>query len=182
MNIFSTLFGTFRRRAAWGAAVAAAGLGIALLSQHVWGLNPCPLCIFQRVALAAAGAVFLLAALWAPLRRSLQWVLAVGASAAALVGAGIAGRHVWLQSLPPSEVPSCGPGLSFLMESFPLKDAVAFVLSGSGECAAVEGAFLGVSMPGWTLGLFVVLGLWAVALPQWKPWPVRISLPPERAS
>jgi disulfide bond formation protein DsbB len=181
MTIFSTLFGTFRRRAAWGAAVAAIGLGIALLSQHVWGLNPCPLCIFQRIALAAAGAVFLLAALWAPPRRFLQWVLSLGAAAAALIGAGIAGRHVWLQSLPPSEVPSCGPGLSFLMDAFPLKDAVAFVLSGSGECAAVEGAFLGLSMPGWTLVLFAGLVVWALALPTWKPWPVRFPLP-ERAS
>ena len=158
-------FSPFRRRCTVGALVAAAGLGFALFSQHVWGLNPCPLCIFQRIALAGVGAFFLLGALWAPVRFRLQALVAWGAGLCALLGAGIAGRHVWLQSLPPSEVPACGPGLSFLMDAFPLKEAVAFVLAGSGECAAVEGRFLGLSMPGWTLALFVGMALWAAFAP-----------------
>lgn len=157
-----TLFSTFRRRCAWGAAVCAAGLGFALFSQHAWGLNPCPLCIFQRLALAATGVFFLLGALLGPVRRWAQGLWMAGAALGALLGVGIAGRHVWLQSLPPSEVPACGPGLSFLMDSFPLKDAVSFVLAGSGECAAVEGRFLGLSMPGWTLVLFAGLFVWAL--------------------
>ena len=38
---------------------------------------------------------------------------------AAGIGAGIAGRHVWLQHLPPDQVPACGPGLSYMVESMP---------------------------------------------------------------
>ena len=69
---------------------------------------------------------------------------------------------MWLTTLPPERVPACGPGLDFMLESFPLKDTLAMVLSGSGECASVEWQFLGLSMPGWVLVALVCLGCWGV--------------------
>ncbi len=176
-------FSTFRRRCAWGALACALGLAFALFSQYAWHLNPCPLCIFQRVALAGAGLFFLLGFAFGPTKRWAQALWMTGTGIFAAAGVGIAGRHVWLQSLPPSEVPSCGPGLEFLLEAFPLQQALAFVLRGSGECAAVEGRFLGLSMPGWTLVLFSGLVLWAVLAVAWPRRPskalVVISLPVE---
>ena len=86
------------------------------------------------------------------------------AALAALVGAAIAGRHVWLQSLPPDQVPACGPGLEYMLEAFPLSKALSMVFTGSGECANVDWSFLGLSMPAWTLLWFLalaVLALWA---------------------
>ena len=86
---------------------------------------------------------------------------------AAAAGAGVAGRHVWLQSLPASEVPLCtSMGLDYMVEAMgPLK-ALSSVLAGSGECAKVDWTFLGLSMPAWTLAWFVGLGLGAL----WAAW------------
>ena len=80
----------------------------------------------------------------------------------ALIGVGIAGRHVWIQHLPPEQVPECGPGLDYMLDVFPLSDVIRTVLTGSGECADIVWEFLGLSMPAWTLVWYVLLALWAL--------------------
>ena len=67
-----------------------------------------------------------------------------------MVGGGIAGRHLWLQSLPPDQVPDCGMGLNYMLETMPLGQVLSEVFYGSGECAEVYWTFLGLSMPGWS--------------------------------
>jgi disulfide bond formation protein DsbB len=142
-------------------------VGFALYNQYVDYLDPCPLCIFQRVIFMAMGAVALLAALHNPARLGQQvygWLLVTGAT----IGALIAGRHVWLQGLPPDEVPECGPGLNYMLENFPVTEVLSTVLRGSGSCAEVLWTFMGMSMPKWTLIWYVVLGLvtlWVIYRP-----------------
>ncbi len=128
-------------------------MGSALFFQYVLQLEPCPLCILQRVAVISLGAVFLVGLLHNPR----GWGRRVYGALAVLVassGLGIAARHVWLQQLPADQVPSCGPGLSYILEAFPLLQGLKMVLSGSGECAEVLWTFLGVSIPGWTTVAF----------------------------
>ncbi|HEY3486771.1 MAG TPA: disulfide bond formation protein B, partial [Gammaproteobacteria bacterium] len=74
-----------------------------------------------------------------------------------LAGMAVAGRHVWLQHLPPARVPECGPGLEFILQNFPLRDALGLIFKGSGECAKVDWVFLGLSMPAWTLLIFTIM-------------------------
>lgn len=148
-----------------GALACAALLGYGLWLQHVDGLEPCPLCVFQRVAFIAMGLIFLVAALHGP-RRNGAIVYGVLATIAAAVGAGVAGRHVWLQNLPADQVPACGPGLQYMLEQFPLKRMIEKVLSGSGECASVDWSFLGLTIPGWAFVWFVLLGIYAL----WLAW------------
>ena len=124
-------------------------------------LDPCPLCIFQRVAFLATGLLFLAAAIQGPGRIGSR-IYAVLISSAGLTGAGIAARHVWIQSLPPGQAPECGPGLDYMLEVFPLTDTLKMVFTGSGECAEVSWTFLGISMPAWALLNF--LGLVAVGI------------------
>lgn len=143
--------------------VCAGMMTFALIAQYVWLMEPCPLCVFQRIALIVLGLVFLLAALHAPGRTG-QRVYAVLLAGAALAGAAVAGRHVWLQHLPKDQVPSCGPGLDFMFDTFPVLEVLNMVLSGSGECAEVSWRFLGLTMPAWTLISFVLLGGWGVWL------------------
>jgi disulfide bond formation protein DsbB len=146
--------------------LACAGLmAYALYAQHVLGLEPCPLCIFQRVAVIAIGMVFALAALHAPGATGRR-VYSLFIVLAAAAGAGVAGRHLWLQTLPPERVPACGPGLDYMLESFPFREMLETVLSGSGECAQVEWRFLGLAMPGWVLISVLVLGVFGV----WNNW------------
>jgi len=68
-----------------------------------------------------------------------------------------AGRHLWLQSLPPSEVPECGPGFDFMVEYFSWFEAIRSAFTGSGECAEVDWTLFGLSMPGWTMIWYVLL-------------------------
>lgn len=149
----------FNNRAGYiaGAALCAGLLGFGLYLQYVDGQEPCPLCIFQRVAFMALGAVFLMAAVHGPGKTGAV-VYAVLGGAAAFTGAGLAARHVWLQSLPADQVPACGPGLSYMLEQFPLMRLLEKVLTGSGECAEAGWRFLGLTIAGWSLLWFVLLG------------------------
>lgn len=143
---------------------ACAGLmAYALYAQYGLGLEPCPLCIFQRVGVIALGGVFLLAAVH-PVGATGRRAYALLVGLAALGAGGVAGRHLWLQALPPERVPACGPGLDFLLESFPLREAIEVVLSGSGECAQVDWQLLGLAMPGWVLVAVAVLGISGVVV------------------
>lgn len=148
-----------------GFLACGAGLGFALYLEHFQGLEPCPMCIFQRVAMLAAGLVFLLAALHGPRRGGGRGLYALLTVMMASAGAFIAGRHVWLQSLPADQVPACGPTLDYLLDVMPLAEVLSTVLSGDGNCAVIDAAWLGISLPGWTLIAFVGLALYAVAVP-----------------
>jgi disulfide bond formation protein DsbB len=153
---------TFRAQFLLGFAICAGLLGYALYLEHFQGLVPCPLCTFQRGAFLLLAAVFLLGALHAPRGKGGRGVYGFLALLAAGLGISIAGRHVWLQNLPPDQVPACGPDLSYMMEAFPLGDVLRKVFTGSGECAKVDWAFLGLAMPAWSLIWFVLLALWAL--------------------
>ncbi|MFC7301352.1 disulfide bond formation protein B [Cognatiluteimonas weifangensis] len=154
---------SFRARCLAGFAVCAALIAYALYAQLVDGLQPCPLCIFQRVAFAALALVLLIAGLHAPRGDGGRRAYGVLALLAALTGLAIAGRHVWLQHLPPDQVPMCGPGLDYLLEAMPVAGVIRTVLTGSGECAAVDWTLLGLSMPEWSLLWFVLLAAWVAA-------------------
>jgi disulfide bond formation protein DsbB len=78
-----------------------------------------------------------------------------------LAGVITAGRHLWLQTLPPDQVPSCGPGIGYLFDAFPLGKMLKLVFTGSGECAKVE-PILGLPMPAWSLLWFVLLMVLAI--------------------
>ncbi|MDO8828279.1 disulfide bond formation protein B [Methylophaga sp.] len=136
----------------------------ALYMQHVMELEPCPLCILQRVFVMITGVFFLIAAIHNPAKTGIR-IYAGLISLSALIGGAISARHVWLQNLPVDQVPSCGPGMGFIMENFPLTDALSLVLKGSGECAEVSWTFLSLSIPAWTLLTFMgMLGLAILAV------------------
>ena len=125
-------------------------MAYALYAEYVLYLDPCPLCVFQRMAVIMLGVVLLVAAVHDPQGRS-KYVYAGLAALFAAVGAGVAGWHVRLQHLPPDNIPSCGPGLDYMLDNFPLGDALKMVFAGSGECASIDWQLLGLSMPAWVL-------------------------------
>lgn len=133
------------------------GMGFALYLEHVVGLNPCPLCVFQRVGLIGMGLFSLIALLHNPASKGLRKGYSILSTLAISWSVGVAARHVWLQNLPPEQVPSCGPGLDYLVEALPFKSVLQQVLSGSGECAEIDWIFLGQSLPVWSLVFFTVL-------------------------
>ena len=133
-------------------------LGYAYHVQFNQGLEPCPLCIFQRVAFLASACVFLLAAVHNAGRVGSR-VYALLILLASLSGAAIAGCHVRLQHLPADQVPECGPGLDYMLEVFSFSETLKRVFTGSGECAEVSWQLLGLSMPTWSLLCFIGLAV-----------------------
>ena len=140
-----------------GVGIIAALMSYALYAQHILGLEACPLCIIQRLIIITLGLVFAVAALHAPRGAGARVYAVLGALVAA-VGLGVSGWHVRLQNLPPAEVPACGPGFDYIVDAFPLSDALSMIFTGSGECAEVNWQFAGLSMPAWVFVWFLALG------------------------
>ncbi len=133
-------------------------LGYAYYSEYALGYEPCPLCILQRVAFMVMALGALAGALHGS-RGGLRWLYGVIVFAGGIWGLATAGRHLWLQSMPSDQVPECGPGFDFMLEYFSLGEAITSAFTGSGECAEVDWAFLGLAMPAWTLIWYVLLML-----------------------
>ncbi|MDQ8937022.1 disulfide bond formation protein B [Acinetobacter rudis] len=135
------------------------GMAFALYLEHVKGFEPCPLCVFQRVGLIGLGFFSLIAFLHNPQHVFVKRLYAGLGTLSILWSAGVAMRHVWMQNLPADQVPTCGPGLNYLLEAFPMVTVLKQVLSGSGECAVVDWSFLGFSLPVWSGVFFVFLSI-----------------------
>jgi disulfide bond formation protein DsbB len=140
-----------------GFFACAALMGYALYAQHVLGLDPCPLCIFQRVGIIALGIVFLVAALHNPKRWG-AYIYGALIALAALATIGVAARHLYVQSLPSGSVPACGAPLNVLLQFTPILEVIRKVLIGGGECQEVNWRFLGLAMPAWVLICALALG------------------------
>ena len=138
-------------------AVFCAGLiATALLLQTRLALNPCPLCITQRVCVMVIGLIALIAAIHNPAKNGVR-IYAALQFVVCLLGIAVAGRHVWIQSLPADQVPACGPGLQYMFANFPFMEALSLLFRGDGNCAVVDWTFLGLSIPAWVLVNCVLL-------------------------
>ena len=140
-----------------GFAACVGLLAYAYYAQVVLHLEPCPLCIFQRVGMFALGVVFLAAAL----QDAGGWprrLYAVLIACAALATSGVALRHLYIQNLPEGSIPACGASLDFMLKVFPLGEVLVKVLTGSGECAKVTWRFFGLGMPAWVLSAAMTVG------------------------
>jgi protein dithiol:quinone oxidoreductase len=152
---------TARRANFLGFAACVCLLAYAYYAQFVMHLEPCPLCIFQRIGIFVLGVIFLAATLHDPEafgRRVYAGLLAL----AALATVGVALRHLYIQSLPPDAVPACGASLDFMLKVFSLSEVLVKVLTGSGECAKITWEFLGLAMPAWVLISALILGAWGL--------------------
>jgi disulfide bond formation protein DsbB len=132
--------------------------------EQVLGLPPCPLCMSQRVFVVLWGGIALLAALHNPARTGRR-IYATLCALAAVAGAAIAVRHVWIQHLPPDQVPACGPSLEYMLETLPFSETLRLVMMGDGNCADIHWTFLGLSIPEQTLVMaaaVLAICLWQV--------------------
>lgn len=157
---------SFRLAFLVGFLICIALLAYAVYTEMYLGLTPCNLCILQRVAFIWMALWFLIGGLHAP-RGGGRWAYVVLVLIGAVFGVVIAIRQLWLQSLPLDQVPSCGAGFDRLLAmynvgSLPLGKFIALMFSGDGDCARVTWRFLGLTMAGWTLIWYILLGIWAL--------------------
>lgn len=143
-------------------AAGCAGLmAVALYMEKVMGLEPCHLCMMQRLMVITAGVIAAVGAIHGPGAAGVR-IYGGLTLLSIMTGAGLSMRQLWLQSLPADQVPACGASLDYMMEVFPITEVIAMVLAGDGTCAEVLWTFLGISIPGWTLVAFVGIGVIAL--------------------
>ena len=140
------------------AAMTAIAMASALVMQYQFDMEPCPLCISQRIGVIVVGILAVIGALVSSSPWGARITSTLGILSAA-VGGYISARHVWIQNLPEDEIPICGPGLAYMFETRPVFDALSLLFTGDGHCAEVSATFLGLSIPAWTLVLFVALAI-----------------------
>jgi len=138
-------------------------MGFGLYLQYIEHQDPCPLCMVQRVIFIAILVLFLLAATHGPRRLGAR-IYAALIGLLSMTGIAVAARHIWIQHLPPDQVPACGPGLDYMLETMPMAKVLKELLHGSGECAAKGWSFLGFGIPEWSLLCYLLLGSWAVLI------------------
>lgn len=161
--MFNPFAWPFRAQYLTGFLACAALLAYAYYVQFQLGIEPCPLCIFQRIAMIAASMFLLIGAIHDP-RATGRRVYALLVLLAAAVGSGIAAYHVWVQHQPSDPMAGCAPGFNYMVENFPIGKVLKMAFTGHADCAEVNWTFLGLSMPFWTLVSFVIIGagsLWA---------------------
>jgi len=144
-----------------GTTLVAGLLVYALFTQYVHGLQPCNMCLLQRLAVAAVGVVFLLATIHHP-RAWMARVYAVLIGLCAAAGVALGARQVWMQAQPLGSLPSCGADLYTLFDLLPVYEVVKTVWNGGGECQAVTWSLWGLSMAGWVVLSLSALGLLGV--------------------
>ena len=143
-------------------------MAVALYMEHQMNLDPCPLCIVQRIMVISVGFTALVAAVHNPGATGIRIYGGIVVLYSGM-GAGTAMRQLWLQSLPESQVPACGPGLDYLLDVFPLTEVIAIVFAGDGACAEVSWSLFGISIPGWALLGFaglIVTGILQMVRPE----------------
>ena len=145
-----------------GALGCATMMGVALYAQYALHLQPCNMCVLQRIAIIGLGLVFLAAALHDPATLGAR-LYAVLIAAGALAAGALAVRHIWMSMQPPGSLPSCGADFYTMVEMIPFTQVVEKIWNGGGECQQILWRFLGLSMQAWVLIGAGGLGLGGVA-------------------
>jgi disulfide bond formation protein DsbB len=140
-------------------------VALALVIQTTYHLEPCPLCISQRIVFMSLGVLFFIAAFIPP--KTIVKTLLMGLQVlTAMGGAGVAIRHWYLQANKESMIADCGVGFDYMFENFPLEKAFKLLFRGTGDCAAIDWTLLGLTLPQLALISFIAFGAYAIWL--WK--------------
>lgn len=143
-----------------GFLICCALISVALYMQFVLYYEPCPLCIFQRLAFVLIGVICLVAAVHNP-EGSGNKVYGALIGLSGLIGLGLSLRHSWLQHYPP-KFSECGGDLSYWLETLPVGKVLQNVLAGTGDCSDVVWKFIGLSIPEWTAIMYLGFILFAI--------------------
>lgn len=133
-------------------------LTAALVLEFGFDLEPCPLCLTQRLFFMVTGVVALVGLCVA--QPSRIWPVATAITA--LIGMGFALRQLYLYLLPPDQIPACSAPISRLIEFAPFMEVFTAMTMGTGNCAEAYFPLLGWNMPGYFIPLASLIGFAAV--------------------
>lgn len=145
-----------RITALFGLVACICVLSTAYYLEQQYMLASCPLCILQRVIFMAMAVVFAYGCI-GKLAGGMRYVYSSSLIIFSTLGMAIAGRQLWLQYFAPPQKLSCSASIQRLMELYPIFDVLKIILTGSGECAAIDFTILGLSIAAWSFGLFTLI-------------------------
>jgi disulfide bond formation protein DsbB len=154
----------FRALSSITVLVSIALLAAAYYFELVVGLEPCPMCMMQRIVVFVLGWIALIAAIHNPEQRFGRVSYAITAGLVSLAGVAIAIRHSWIQAYPPEDIPDCGAPLEYMLDILPFQEILTYMLTGSASCTEVSWSFLGLTMPNWMIVVFIGYSVYAFLL------------------
>lgn len=137
-----------------GFLTCAALLGGAYYFEYAMELEPCPMCIMQRIATLMVAIGCLLAWLFHSHQITVR-IASIWTLLSSFFGIYLSNHHRWLQNLPEDQVPACGPSLEYMVDALPVNEIITVLLRGNGNCAEVSWSFMSMSMPAWLLVFFI---------------------------
>lgn len=139
--------------------VSLGAVGAALVSQHVFGMKPCPWCILQRLIFAVIGVLCLVGAV---LRA--RWAV-VGTGSAAVLLAGLGAVAAVYQHFVAAKSASCNLTLADrIVSTTQLDGLLPEVFEVRASCADAAVNLIGVPYEFWSFALFVLIELALVML------------------
>lgn len=142
----------------------------ALGIEHWLHVEPCPLCILQRIIVLAMIVVSLISFGLAYRHRILEIFCHAVMTLLLLSNLSVSARYIWIQHLPLAEAPpACGASVEYLMQIMPWLDLLKMILTGSGECQKISFAIFNISFATWTSAYFLLMtSLYFFARSRWR--------------
>ncbi len=153
----------FRLTSTSGLILIIALLGLAYFLQIYKGINPCPLCLLQRLIMGLLGIIFFVGIV-IPFKKKWQILWGIGGLLIGASGLLLSSRQVWLQVSPPSGAGDCSASLSYIFNVLSLPDAIKQIWQGGMECSQMGWEFLHLSLAAWSLVSFGLLCLLFIIL------------------
>ncbi len=137
-------------------------LSASLYFQFHDGINPCPLCVLQRICFSLLGLLFLCGIMLNRYRIA-RIILNIFTLVTAILGGTLAGRQIWLQHQPNMNT-ECGVSLQYMLQVLPIDQVFKKVFTGSAECSQQGWLFLSLNMAEWALICFTSFALFSIYL------------------
>lgn len=138
-------------------------VALALIIQKKFNLDPCPLCITQRIIFMVLGLFFLINAFIKPtyLMRILSLVVL---SITSIIGMVFSFKHILIQSKAIDVPNECGVDLNYMFENFPFSKALNLLFKGTGDCSHIDWTLLSLTIPQWAFIGFISFFVYTVLL------------------
>ena len=149
-------FLTFKRINLLGALLSFLLVGLALTIQTQFDLEPCPLCVSQRIVFILIGFIFLVFSFMSP-TRLIKFIHLVSLLVVNIAGIVFAIKHILIQGKWITVPAECGIDLDYMFENFPIREAFSLLFKGTGDCSEIDWLFLGLSLPQLALIAYIML-------------------------
>ena len=151
-------FLSFKKINLFGSLLAFILVGLAVAIQAQFNLEPCPLCVTQRIVFIVIGCLFLLFSFFSP-NQFIRFTHLTSLLITNIVGIVFASKHILIQSKWITVPAECGIDLDYMFENFPLTEAFSLLFKGTGDCSEIDWLFLGLTLPQLALIAYIMFGI-----------------------